>query len=60
LPRPPSFIVRRSPTNKPNGDVARKGAVRKRSFPHEVMGEDIRTGATGKFMDQKKACGEEV
>lgn len=46
-------------TNKPTGDNARKGAVRKRTQVRtKVMGEATwtkRDKATGKFMDQKKA-----
>ena len=46
-------------TNKPTGDNARKGAVRKRTqLRTKVMGEETwtkRSKATGKFMDQKKA-----
>ena len=45
-------------TNKPTGDNARKGAVRKRAqLRTEVMGESTwtkRDKSTGKFMDQKK------
>ena len=45
--------------NKPVGDNARKGAVRKRSqLRTKVMGEETwtkRSRATGKFIDQKKA-----
>ena len=43
--------------NKPTGDNARKGAVRKRSqLETKVMGEQHwtkRSKASGKFMDQK-------
>jgi hypothetical protein len=43
--------------NKPIGDNARKGAVRKRSqLEGKVMGEDRwtkRSRETGRFMDQK-------
>ena len=46
-------------TNKPAGDGARKGAVRKRAqLRSKVMGERTwtkRDKSTGKFMDQKKA-----
>ena len=46
-------------TNKPTGDNARKGAVRKRTqLRAKVMGESTwtkRSKKTGKFMDQKKA-----
>ena len=46
-------------TNKPTGDNARKGAVRKRTqLRAKVMGESTwmkRNKKTGKFMDQKKA-----
>ncbi len=46
-------------TNKPVGDNARKGAVRKRTqLRSKTMGESIwtkRDKNTGKFMDQKKA-----
>ena len=45
-------------TNKPTGDNARKGAVKKRSqLQTKVMGEKKwtkRSGASGQFMDQKK------
>ena len=45
-------------TNKPKGDNARKGAVRKRSqLQTKVMGEERyikRSKETGEFMDQKK------
>ena len=48
-------------TNKPTGDNARKGAVRKRAqLRTEVMGESTwtkRDKSTGKFMDQKKTPG---
>ena len=44
--------------NKPTGDNARKGAVRKRTqLKTKVMGEDRytkRDKTTGEFMDQKK------
>lgn len=43
--------------NKPTGDTARKGAVRKRSqLETKVMGEQHwtkRSKASGKFMDQE-------
>jgi hypothetical protein len=43
--------------NKPTGDTARKGAVRKRSqLETKVMGEQHwtkRSKASGQFMDQK-------
>jgi hypothetical protein len=46
-------------TNKPTGDNARKGAVRKRTqLRTKTMGESTwtkRDKTTGKFMDQKKA-----
>jgi hypothetical protein len=46
-------------TNKPVGDNARKGAVRKRTqLRGKVMGERTwtkRDKTTGKFIDQKKA-----
>ena len=46
-------------TNKPVGDNARKGAVRKRTqLRSKTMGEGTwikRDKNTGKFMDQKKA-----
>jgi hypothetical protein len=46
-------------TNKPTGDNARKGAVRKRTqLRTKSMGESTwtkRDKTTGKFMDQKKA-----
>jgi hypothetical protein len=46
-------------TNKPTGDNARKGAVRKRTqLRTKTMGEGTwtkRDKTTGKFMDQKKA-----
>jgi hypothetical protein len=46
-------------TNKPSGDNARKGAVRKRTQLHtKTMGESTwtkRDKTTGEFMDQKKA-----
>jgi hypothetical protein len=46
-------------TNKPTGDNARKGAVRKRTQLRTItMGESTwtkRDKTTGKFMDQKKA-----
>lgn len=46
-------------TNKPTGDDARKGAVRKRTqLRSKVMGEATwtkRNKTTGKFMNQKKA-----
>jgi hypothetical protein len=46
-------------TNKPTGDNARKGAVRKRTqLPTKTMGESTwtkRDKTSGKFMDQKKA-----
>jgi len=45
-------------TNKPTGDKARKGAVKKRSqLQTKVMGEKKwtkRSRASGQFMDQKK------
>jgi hypothetical protein len=45
--------------NKPNGDNARKGAVRKRSqLQTKIEGEDTwtkRSSESGQFMDQKKA-----
>jgi len=44
--------------NKPTGDNARKGAVRKRTqLKTKVMGEDRftkRSKESGQFMDQKK------
>lgn len=44
--------------NKPTGDNARKGAVRKRSqLKTKVQGDDKwtkRSRASGRFMDQKK------
>jgi len=47
-------------TNKPVGDNARKGAVRKRSqLRSKTMGESSwtkRDKNTGTFMDQKKAA----
>ncbi|HEV7600142.1 MAG TPA: hypothetical protein VGO49_07760 [Bradyrhizobium sp.] len=46
-------------TNKPTGDNARKGAVRKRTqLRTKTMGESTwtkRDKTSGKFMDQKKA-----
>jgi hypothetical protein len=46
-------------TNKPAGDNARKGALRKRTqMRSKVMGEKTwtkRDKSTGKFIDQKKA-----
>jgi hypothetical protein len=46
-------------TNKPTGDNARKGAVRKRTqIRTKTMGESTWTKSdksTGKFVDQKKA-----
>jgi len=46
-------------TNKPTGDKARKGAVRKRTqLRTKVMGETTwtkRDKTNGKFVDQKKA-----
>ncbi|MEA2896895.1 MAG: hypothetical protein QOJ84_2510 [Bradyrhizobium sp.] len=46
-------------TNRPTGDNARKGAVRKRTqLRTKTMGESTwtkRDKTTGKFMDQKKA-----
>jgi hypothetical protein len=46
-------------TNKPTGDYARKGAVRKRTqLRSKVMGESTwtkRNKETGRFMDHKKA-----
>jgi hypothetical protein len=46
-------------TNKPTGDNARKGAVRKRTqVRSKTMGESTwtkRNSSTGKFIDQKKA-----
>jgi hypothetical protein len=46
-------------TNKPTGDNARKGAVRKRTqLRTQVMGEKTwtkRDKTTGQFIDQKKA-----
>jgi hypothetical protein len=46
-------------TNKPTGDNARKGAVRKRTqLRSQAMGESTwtkRNKSTGKFMEQKKA-----
>ena len=46
-------------TNKPVGDNARKGAVRKRTqLRSKITGESTwtkRDKNTGKFMDQKKA-----
>ena len=46
-------------TNKPTGDDARKGAVKKRSqLKTKVLGEKTwtkRTKTTGQFIDQKKA-----
>jgi hypothetical protein len=48
-------------TNKPAGDNARKGAVRKRTqVRSKVMGEKTwtkRDESTGKFIDQKNAPG---
>ena len=48
-------------TNKPVGDNARKGAVRKRTqLRSKIMGESTRTKRdknTGKFMDHEKAPG---
>jgi hypothetical protein len=48
--------------NKPVGDNARKGAVRKRSQREmEILGEATwvkRSRQTGRFMDQKKAPAE--
>lgn len=45
--------------NKPTGDNARKGAVRKRSqLATKIRGDDTwtkRSKATGEFMSQKKA-----
>ena len=45
--------------NKPVGDNARKGAVRKRSqLKTKIQGEEHwtkRTRASGRFMDQKKS-----
>ena len=45
--------------NKPTGDNARKGAVRKRSqLATKIQGEDTwtkRSKETGEFMSQKKA-----
>ena len=45
--------------NKPAGDNARKGAVRKRSqLKTKMQGEEHwtkRSRATGRFMDQKKS-----
>jgi hypothetical protein len=45
--------------NKPTGDNARKGAVRKRSqLATKIEGEDTwtkRSKSTGEFMSQKKA-----
>ena len=47
-------------TNKPVGDNAREGAVRKRTqLRSKTMGESSwtkRDKNTGKFMDQKKAA----
>ena len=47
-------------TNKPTGDNARKGAVRKRTqLRSQAMGESTwtkRNKSTGKFMEQKKAA----
>jgi len=46
-------------TNKPTGDNARKGAVRKRTqLRTKTLGESTwtkRDKTTGEFMDQKKA-----
>src|SRR6266550_100328 len=46
-------------TNKPTGDNAREGSVRKRTqLRTEIMGENTwtkRNKKTGKFIDQKKA-----
>ncbi len=46
-------------TNKPVGDNARRGAVRKRSqLATKIEGEETwtkRSRATGQFIDQKKA-----
>jgi hypothetical protein len=46
-------------TNKPTGDNARKGALRKRSqLRSKAMGETTwtkRDNTTGEFIDQKKA-----
>jgi hypothetical protein len=46
-------------TNKPTGDNARKGAVRKRTqLRTKTLGESTwtkRDKTSGKFMDQKKA-----
>ena len=46
-------------TNKPTGDNARKGAVRKRSqVKTKIEGEETwtkRSKSSGQFMDQKKA-----
>lgn len=48
--------------NKPTGDNARKGAVRKRSqLQTKIEGEDTwtkRSKETGQFIDQKKAPAE--
>ncbi len=38
LPRRPSLIVRRSPTNKPSGDVARDGAAHKGLLSTKIAG----------------------
>ena len=50
-------------TNKPTGDSARKGAVRKRTqLRTKVMGETTwtkRDTTTGEFIDQKKAPAKE-
>src|SRR3954471_24645899 len=63
--RPPRLVFRGNwkeegmATNKPVGDNARKGAVRKRTqLRSKIMGESTwtkRDKTTGKFVDQKKA-----
>jgi hypothetical protein len=53
------YVLSTMATNKPTGDNARKGAVRKRTqIRTKTMGESTwtkRDKSTGKFVDQKKA-----
>ena len=54
-----NFSQTKMATNKPTGDNARKGAVRKRSqLTTKIEGEDTwtkRSKKSGQFIDQKKA-----
>jgi hypothetical protein len=52
-----AFVYRSTFTNQ---QAERRRRRKRRGAQFSARGEDIRTSATGKFMDQKKACGEEV